>query len=124
MGTSNFGPTLTPRPGPMSLPRKPWGFYLLSGLGPCWQPRYVPVRLGLGARVLIFEVRACPPYAGPQHWEAPLQLRHLKLWSDPHLPTGADGFATQTTGRHRPFGAETLLQGQVRAWGTFYFARS
>ena len=45
----------------------------------------------------------------------PTQLGQLQLWFGPHVPTGADGFATQTTGRHRPGGAETLLRGQVRA---------
>ena len=45
----------------------------------------------------------------------PTQLRQLQLWFGPHLPTGPDGFATQTTGRHRPVGAWRLLRGQVRA---------
>ena len=59
---------------------------------------YLPVSRTL----LAAQVRACQPYAsaGPQHWEAPLQLGQLQLWSDPHRPTGADVFATQTTGRH------------------------
>ena len=59
-------------------------------------------RARLGTKAHFGDVRAAawPPYAGPQHWEAPLQLGHLQLWSDPHRPTGADVFATQTTGRH------------------------
>ena len=98
-GSSNFGSALTSRPGPMGLPRKPRAVTLQSGHGGCCGVRYVPAH------------RRSVRSIGRPAW----LLGQLQLWFGPHLPTGADGFATQTTGRHRPVGAWTLLRGQVRA---------
>jgi len=95
LGSSNFGPTLTARPGPMGLPRK---------------PRAVTVQAGQ-KRCCGGQVRACPPYAGSQLGEAPLQLRQLQLKFGPHVPTGADGFGTRGMGANHPIGPRTLLTG-------------
>ena len=70
LGSSNLGPALTYRPGPMGLARAPWGFNLLSGLGPCWQPRYVP-----GHRMPVRSIGRLPCSFGSSNFGPALTYR-------------------------------------------------
>ena len=65
----------------MGSVRAPWSLTIQSGLGRCYEVSYTLSYVFSRNRLTLIlqnklygKLRACPPYAGPQHCKAPTQL--------------------------------------------------